>query len=97
MKEELRDFDGKPIFPRRYTHTHSFNLSDREMELYNEISRYITEQYNRAISTDRRAHAFAMMLLQRRMASSIYAVMMSLRRKRKGASSSWRTLNQSPG
>ncbi|SCM57150.1 putative ATP-dependent helicase YqhH [Methanothermobacter wolfeii] len=82
VKEELRDFDGKPIFPRRYTHTHSFNLSDREMELYNEISRYITEQYNRAISTDRRAHAFAMMLLQRRMASSIYAVMMSLRRKR---------------
>jgi len=82
VKEELRDFDGKPIFPRRYTHTHSFNLSDAEMELYNEISRYITEQYNRAIATDRRAHAFAMMLLQRRMASSIYAVMRSLMRKR---------------
>jgi len=82
VKEELRDFEGRPIFPKRYTHTHSFNLSNDEMRLYNRMSRYITEQYNRAISNDRRAHAFAMMLLQRRMASSIYAAMKSLKRKR---------------
>jgi len=83
VKEELRDFEGRPIFPKRYTHTHSFNLSDDEMRLYNRLSRYITEQYNLAISKDRRAHAFAMMLLQRRMASSIYAAMKSLKRKRR--------------
>lgn len=42
LKEDLRDFDGKPIFTNRYTKTVKFRLSDEEKTLYNELSRYVT-------------------------------------------------------
>ena len=34
IKEDLKDFHGKPIFTKRFTKTVKFNLSDEEMELY---------------------------------------------------------------
>lgn len=83
IKEQLKDFEGKPIFTKRFTYTHKFLLSDTEMELYNELSRYIIHQYNKALAQDnRRNFVFALLLLQRRMASSIYALLKSLIRKK---------------
>lgn len=83
IKEQLRDFEGKPIFTKRFTYSHKFNLTDTEMELYNELSRYVIHQYNKALAQDnRRNFIFALLLLQRRMASSIYALLKSLRRKK---------------
>jgi len=82
IKEDLKDFEGKPIFTKRFTKTVKFNLSDEEMKLYNKLSNYIIFQYNRAISQERRSFIFALLLLQRRMASSIYALLNSLKRKK---------------
>lgn len=83
IKEQLRNFEGKPIFTKRFTYTHKFHLSDEEMELYNELSRYIINQYNKVLAQDnRRNFVFALLLLQRRMASSIYALWKSLKRKK---------------
>ena len=83
IKEDLRNFDGKPIFKKRNTYSNKFQLSDTEMELYNELSKYIINQYNKAIAQDnRRNFVFALLLLQRRMASSIYALLKSLKRKK---------------
>lgn len=82
IKEDLKKFDGKPIFTKRYTKTVKFNLSDEEMELYTKLSKYIIFQYNKAIDQERRSFVFALLLLQRRMASSIYALLKSLRRKK---------------
>jgi len=88
VKEDLRDFDVKPLFLPRYVKTISFNLgsqSPREKELYNELSRYVNTQYNKALSRDnkRRNVAFALVILQRRLASSTYALLKSLERRRK--------------
>jgi len=69
LKEDLRDFDGKPIFTRRFPRTIKFRLSDIEKELYNEVSRYVVEQYNKALvkpEDKRRNVAFALLILQRR-------------------------------
>ena len=53
------------------------------MELYNELSRYVIHQYNKALAqNNNRNFVFALLLLQRRMASSIYALLKSLKRKK---------------
>ena len=83
MKEDMRDFEGKPIFTNRYPITVKFKLSEKEKILYNDLSRYVISQYNKALQIDgRRNVAFALLILQRRMASSTYALLSSLRRRK---------------
>ena len=82
IKEDLKDFDGKPIFTKRFTTTVKFDLNQQEMRLYNELSRYVHE-FNKALMRDKKtSFAFALLILQRRMASSIYALLKSLERKK---------------
>ncbi|RME89116.1 MAG: DUF3883 domain-containing protein [Anaerolineae bacterium] len=87
LKEDLKDFNGRPLFLPRHVKTMTFNLgveSPAEKELYNALSRYVNEQYNKALSSDRRRNvAFAMVILQRRLASSTYALYRSLERRKK--------------
>ncbi|MGQ9834347.1 MAG: DEAD/DEAH box helicase, partial [Candidatus Villigracilaceae bacterium] len=87
LKEDLKDFDGKPLFLPRQVKTMTFNLgteSPSEKELYNTLSRYVEEQYNKALASDKRRNiAFAMVILQRRLASSTYALYRSLERRKK--------------
>jgi len=84
MKEDLKDFEGKPIFTNRYPKTIRFRLSDKEKILYNEVSKYVISQYNLALQKDNRRNvAFALLILQRRMASSTYALLRSLERRKK--------------
>lgn len=83
LKEDLRDFEGRPIFTRRFPETVKFHLSESEKALYNEVSRYVVEQYNKALQSDKKKNvAFALMILQRRMASSTYALLKSLERRK---------------
>lgn len=83
LKEDLTDFDGKPIFTRRFPRTIKFRLSYEERELYEEVTRYVVEQYNKALEREAsRNVAFALMMLQSRMASSTYALLRSLKRRR---------------
>ena len=83
LKEDLKDFEGKPIFTNRYPKTIKFRLSDREQVLYNELSKYVISQYNVALQRDKRRNvAFALLILQRRMASSTYALLSSLERRK---------------
>jgi SNF2 family DNA or RNA helicase len=83
LKEDLKDFEGKPIFTRRFPITIKFCLSEKEKKLYNEVSRYVIAQYNKALQSDKKRNvAFALMILQRRMASSTYALLRSLERRK---------------
>jgi len=83
MKEDLKDFEGRPLFLPRHVDTVGFKLSDDEKKLYNDVSRYVSEQYNRAVWKDkRRGIAFALVILQRRLASSTYAILKSLERRK---------------
>ncbi|MCS7200113.1 MAG: helicase-related protein [Caldimicrobium sp.] len=83
LKEDLKDFDGKPIFTNRYAITVKFKLSDLEKELYNKVSEYVLTQYNLAMrDSTRRNVAFALLILQRRLASSTWALYCSLKRRK---------------
>ena len=85
VKEDLKDFEGKPLFLPRHVHTLSFNLgvaSPKEKELYNKLSDYVNSQYNKALTKDKKNNvAFALVILQRRLASSTYALRNSLERR----------------
>jgi len=87
IKEDLKDFDGKPLFLPRHVRSVPFSLgkeSPKEMELYNELSKYVIHQYNLIKGDDKKRNvAFALVILQRRFASSVYALLKSLERRKK--------------
>ncbi|WP_338472809.1 helicase-related protein [Niallia sp. XMNu-256] len=83
LKENLKNFDGSPIFPRRTTKTIQYQLTDEELALYEAVTEYVQNYYNRAINNGSQSTAFAMMLLQRRLSSSIDAIYLSLKRRYK--------------
>ena len=85
VKEELLKFDGKPLFPERLAYTVSYDLSPMETLLYNEVTDYVREEFNRADQLDgehRTTVGFALTILQRRLASSPEAIYQSLYRRR---------------
>jgi SNF2 family DNA or RNA helicase len=86
VKEELRRFDGRPLFPERRAYTVNYQLSPAEQKLYEDVTEYVRTEFNRAeqLLDDRRKGTigFALTVLQRRLASSPEAIYQSLRRRR---------------
>jgi hypothetical protein len=71
------------LFTRRLVKTVEFELSEEEFDFYDALTRYVEDQSIRAAqeTTARgRAVGFTMAMLQRRFASSVYAVRRSLER-----------------
>ena len=85
VKERLLKFDGKPLFPERKANTVPYNLSTEEAHLYQAVTNYVREEYNRAAKLDnakKTTVGFALTVLQRRLASSPAAIHQSLQRRR---------------
>jgi len=82
LKEDLRDFEGRPLFPPRRVFTKTYRLSDDEKRLYNAVTEYVEKSYNKALAAEKRNVAFALLILQRRLASSLRAVRRSLERRK---------------
>jgi len=86
VKENLRKFDGRPLFPERRAYTVDYPLSPQERELYEAVTAYVREEFNRAekLLDDKRKGTvgFALTILQRRLASSPEAIYQSLKRRR---------------
>jgi superfamily II DNA or RNA helicase len=82
LKEDLKDFEGRPLFPPRRVFTKTYRLSDDEKRLYNAVTEYVEKSYNKALAAEKRNVAFALLILQRRLASSLRAVRRSLERRK---------------
>ncbi|WP_342462866.1 hypothetical protein NST62_10450 [Ureibacillus sp. FSL K6-8385] len=50
LKEHLKYFDGSPLFPKRTTKTITYHLSEQELKLYEAVTQYVKEHFNRAIN-----------------------------------------------
>lgn len=75
IKEELKDFDGRPLFKKREVFTQPFELSPPEKRLYDEVTDYINEFLPRQTGGRRRSSvALARTVFQRRLASSLGAI-----------------------
>jgi hypothetical protein len=86
VKEELKTFDGRPLFPERRAYTVNYQLSEAEAALYEAVTAYVREEMGRAerlAEGDQRRQnvGFALQILQRRLASSPAAIHESLRRR----------------
>jgi SNF2 family DNA or RNA helicase len=91
VKEALVTFPdaetGKPkkLFTNRRVDTIDFKIDAEEGDFYDELTRYVEDQSIKAAQDDSargRALGFTMAMLQRRFASSVYAVRRSLERMR---------------
>ena len=80
LKEDMRRFDGSAIFPPRHVHTVPFRLTADEAALYNGVTRYVQDYFDRA--KENRSISFALMILQRRLTSSTHAIYESLKRRK---------------
>jgi superfamily II DNA or RNA helicase len=74
IKEELRDFDGRPLFTRRTVLTQPFELRRTELDLYEAVTDYINTFLPRQSGRRRTSVALARSVLQRRLASSLGAI-----------------------
>jgi superfamily II DNA or RNA helicase len=75
----------KKLFTKREVRTASFELDGDEYDFYDALTRYVEDQSIKASEEDSargRALTFTMAMLQRRFASSVYAVRRSLERMR---------------
>jgi superfamily II DNA or RNA helicase len=81
MKEEMIDQHGAPLYKRRTTEPAAYPLTPPEQELYDAVTAYCQTYFNLAKNTNRAAAGLAMSMLQRRLASSSYAILRSLERR----------------
>jgi superfamily II DNA or RNA helicase/DNA-binding XRE family transcriptional regulator len=84
VKEEMVYFDGRAIYPQRISDTHSYDLTqgpEGEQQLYDETTDYIQHTYNQARILNRSAARFAVGVFQRRLASSTWALLCSLKKR----------------
>jgi len=76
---------AQSLFTKRIVHTAGFAIDDDELDFYDALTNFVEEQSIRAAETDTaaaRAVWFTMAMLQRRFASSMYAVRRTLERMR---------------
>lgn len=81
LKEDMKDWNGSPLYKNRYTKTVAYELTPEEKELYDAVTRYLSKKKEEA-SESRNIHvSLALTVMQRRLVSSIYAIMNTLGRR----------------
>lgn len=81
MKESCTDWRGNPLFPDRTVKSIPVKYPEDgpELRFYDSLTNYVTYHYNRSKGDQKkRAVGFAMVILQKRMVSSLYAITKSL-------------------
>ena len=97
MKEEMITFDEKPIYPPRESRTIAYPLKQGEISeqsLYDEVTDYCEKHFDLAGQYNRTAAKMAMMVLQRRIASSTYSLLQSLMRREEKLQTTLRELRE---
>ncbi len=81
LKEDMKDWDGKPLYKDRYTKTVSYNLTYEEKHLYDAVTEYLTVRKEQAAEAKNIHVSLALQVMQRRLVSSIYAIRNTLRKR----------------
>ena len=81
-KESMRHHDGRPLFLPRKVDTVAYELEPHEQALYDAVTSYVSNGLAQAEQSQNRNVTLALIVLQRRLASSLYAATRSLERRR---------------
>ena len=81
LKEDMKDWDNKPLYVKRHTRTVDYNLTSEEEHLYKGVTGYLVRRKEEAKGKKNVHVTLAMQVMQRRLASSIFAVRETLRNR----------------
>lgn len=81
LKEDMKDWNGTPLYKKRYTKTVSYNLTPDEKRLYDAVTNYLTKRKKEANETKNIHVSLALQVMQRRLVSSIYAIRNTLQKR----------------
>lgn len=81
LKEDMKDWNGKPLYKERHTKTASFNLTTDEKLLYDAVTEYLTQRKMEASETRNIHVSLALQVMQRRLVSSIFAIRNTLQKR----------------
>lgn len=81
LKEQMRDWDGENLFLPRHTNTTMYELTPEEKKLYDAVTEYLTRKRKEAQSSNNVHVALTLMVMQRRLTSSLYAIKETLRKR----------------
>lgn len=83
LKEEMVNWDGEPLFKPRHTQTVGYDLTPEELDLYTAVTKYVRSRRKVAKEKKNRNVELTLMVMQRRLASSIYAITRTLENRLK--------------
>lgn len=81
LKEEMVDWDGGKLFKLRHTKTTGYELTPEELDLYNAVTKYVRSKRKQAKERKNRNVELTLMVMQRRLASSIFAITRTLQNR----------------
>jgi len=81
LKEDLKDLEGRRLFPDRHANTVTFRLNREEYDLYKAVTAYINEFLAQTTGHKKQSVALVRTVIQRRLASSTRAIYESLKRR----------------
>lgn len=96
LKEDMKDWQGKPLFKERFTKTVAYELTPEEKELYDAVTKYLTKKKEEASETKNIHVSLALTVMQRRLVSSIFAIKNTLGRRWKALQGIVDELSQNP-
>lgn len=74
LKEDMQDWEGKPLYKQRFTRTVTYQLSPEEKNLYDAVTDYLTKRKAEASESKNIHVSLALTVMQRRLVSSIRAI-----------------------
>lgn len=83
LKEEMVNWDNNPLFRARHTKTTGYDLTPEEKILYDEVTRYVRSKRKEAKAKKNRNVELTLMVMQRRLASSLFAITRTLQNRLK--------------
>ena len=81
LKEDMKDWEGRPLYKKRFTKTVSYNLTPDEKRLYDAVTEYLTKRKQEAAQSRNIHVSLALQVMQRRLVSSIYAIRNTLKKR----------------
>ncbi|WP_341228324.1 helicase-related protein [uncultured Arcticibacterium sp.] len=96
LKEDMKDWQGKPLFKNRFTKTVAYQLTSEEKELYDSVTKYLTSKKEEATETKNIHVSLALTVMQRRLVSSIFAIRNTLERRWKALQGIVDEVNKNP-
>lgn len=96
LKENMKSWDGKPLFKERFTKTTSYELTSEEKSLYDSVTAYLIAKKAEASQSKNIHVSLALSVMQRRLVSSIFAIKNTLERRFKALQSIVEEVRKNP-